>query len=61
MSAVPDVHADCAGLDDTEVDLLDAWWRACNYLTVGMIHLLDNPLLERPLEAAHVKPRVLGH
>ena len=40
---------------------LDAWWRAANYLSVGQIYLLDNPLLDRPLEAGHVKPRLLGH
>jgi xylulose-5-phosphate/fructose-6-phosphate phosphoketolase len=40
---------------------LDAWWRAANYLSVGQIYLLDNPLLREPLVAAHVKPRLLGH
>jgi xylulose-5-phosphate/fructose-6-phosphate phosphoketolase len=40
---------------------LDAWWRAANYLSVGQIYLLDNPLLREPLTAAHVKPRLLGH
>jgi len=40
---------------------LDATWRAANYLTVGQIYLLDNPLLERPLERDDVKPRLLGH
>src|SRR5436853_7597275 len=40
---------------------IDAYWRAANYLSVGQIYLLDNPLLEEPLEAAHVKPRLLGH
>jgi xylulose-5-phosphate/fructose-6-phosphate phosphoketolase len=41
--------------------LLDQWWRAANYLSVGQIYLLDNPLLRRPLAADHVKPRLLGH
>src|ERR1700745_3169279 len=41
--------------------LLDAWWRAATYLSVGQIYLLDNPLLERPLERADLKPRLLGH
>ena len=41
--------------------LLDAYWRAANYLSVGQIYLLDNPLLSQPLQAAHVKPRLLGH
>ncbi len=40
---------------------LDAWWRAANYLSVGQIYLLDNPLLEEPLRLEHVKPRLLGH
>jgi xylulose-5-phosphate/fructose-6-phosphate phosphoketolase len=40
---------------------IDAWWRAANYLTVGQIYLLENPLLERPLEPADIKPRLLGH
>src|SRR2546427_10203482 len=41
--------------------LIDAYWRAANYLSVGQIYLLDNPLLKEPLEAEHVKPRLLGH
>ena len=44
-----------------ELALLDSWWRAANYLSVGQIYLLDNPLLRAPLDAAHVKPRLLGH
>ena len=40
---------------------LDAWWRAANYLSVGQIYLLDNPLLAVPLAPEHVKPRLLGH
>ncbi|HKN89880.1 MAG TPA: phosphoketolase, partial [Acidimicrobiia bacterium] len=48
-------------LSERDVARLDAWWRAANYLSVGQIYLLDNPLLEEPLEAAHVKPRLLGH
>ncbi|MBW0116302.1 phosphoketolase family protein [Pseudonocardia sp. KRD-169] len=44
-----------------ELELIDAWWRAANYLSVGQIYLLDNPLLREPLAAAHVKPRLLGH
>ena len=39
----------------------DAWWRAANYLSVGQIYLLDNPLLREPLELKHIKPRLLGH
>ncbi len=44
-----------------EIELLDRWWRAANYLSVGQIYLLDNPLLAEPLDASHVKPRLLGH
>jgi xylulose-5-phosphate/fructose-6-phosphate phosphoketolase len=48
-------------LSPAELDLIEAWWRAANYLSVGQIYLLDNPLLERPLERADIKPRLLGH
>jgi xylulose-5-phosphate/fructose-6-phosphate phosphoketolase len=44
-----------------ELELLDAYWRAANYLSVGQIYLLDNPLLREPLTAEQVKPRLLGH
>ena len=44
-----------------ELDRLDAYWRAANYLSVGQIYLLDNPLLREPLRPEHVKPRLLGH
>ncbi|HKS99185.1 MAG TPA: phosphoketolase family protein [Rugosimonospora sp.] len=44
-----------------ETEQLDAWWRANNYLTIGQIYLLANPLLREPLTAAHIKPRLLGH
>src|SRR4051812_37161801 len=50
-----------ATLDDMELERIDAYWRAANYLAVGQIYLLDNPLLRRPLELAHIKPRLLGH
>src|SRR5258705_13093341 len=40
---------------------MDAYWRALNYLSVGQIYLLDNPLLKEPLKRAHIKPRLLGH
>jgi xylulose-5-phosphate/fructose-6-phosphate phosphoketolase len=46
---------------DEEIAALDAWWRANNYLTVGQIYLLDNPLLRQPLAPEHIKPRLLGH
>src|SRR5215471_10014413 len=48
-------------LTEPELDLLDAWWRAANYLSVGQIYLLGNPLLAEPLQPEHVKPRLLGH
>ncbi|WP_155725432.1 phosphoketolase family protein, partial [Mycobacterium avium] len=47
-------------LSDRELDLIDKYWRAANYLSVGQIYLLDNPLLKEPLSAEHVKPRLLG-
>ena len=45
----------------SDLDLLDRYWRAANYLSVGQIYLLDNPLLREPLLPAHIKPRLLGH
>jgi xylulose-5-phosphate/fructose-6-phosphate phosphoketolase len=48
-------------LADRELGLIDAYWRAANYLSVGQIYLLDNPLLREPLRAEHTKPRLLGH
>jgi xylulose-5-phosphate/fructose-6-phosphate phosphoketolase len=48
-------------LSDAELHRIDAWWRAANYLSVGQIYLLDNPLLREPLRLEHVKPRLLGH
>jgi xylulose-5-phosphate/fructose-6-phosphate phosphoketolase len=49
-----------ATLDD-ELDRIDAYWRAANYLSVGQIYLMANPLLREPLRAEHTKPRLLGH
>jgi len=48
-------------LTDKELKLMDAYWRACNYLSVGMIYLRDNPLLKEPLKTEHIKHRLLGH
>src|SRR5580765_6573437 len=48
-------------LSAVELDKLDAYWRASNYLSVGQIYLLDNPLLREPLKREHIKPRLLGH
>ncbi len=46
---------------EAQLARVDAWWRAANYLSVGQIYLLDNPLLRERLVADHVKPRLLGH
>ncbi|PSS57902.1 phosphoketolase [Pseudomonas sp. BBP2017] len=48
-------------LSTEELESLDAYWRAANYLTVGQIYLKDNPLLKAPLNLGHIKPRLLGH
>jgi xylulose-5-phosphate/fructose-6-phosphate phosphoketolase len=48
-------------LNQDELDRMDAYWRAANYLSVGQIYLLDNPLLREPLKPEHIKPRLLGH
>ncbi len=48
-------------LPEEELRLLDAYWRAANFLSVGKIYLLANPLLREPLRLEHVKPRLLGH
>lgn len=48
-------------LSQTEAELIDAYWRAANYVAVEQIYLLDNPLLREPLRPEHTKPRLLGH
>src|SRR3954464_9251484 len=48
-------------LSESERSLIDAYWRAANYLSVGQIYLYDNPLLKEPLSKQHIKPRLLGH
>src|SRR5262245_21192295 len=48
-------------LSAEELRKMDAYWRASNYLSVGQIYLLDNPLLKEPLKREHIKPRLLGH
>ena len=58
--------ADAAGaldqpLSEREIELINMWWRACNYLSAGMIYLYDNPLLREPLQPEHIKRRLLGH
>ncbi len=57
----PPEPAPGGSLSSEELRLIDAYWRAANYLSVGQIYLLDNPLLREPLVPEHVKPRLLGH
>ncbi len=57
----PSAMSASAPATDDDLALIDAWWRAANYLSVGQIYLLDNPLLREPLRIEHVKPRLLGH
>ncbi|WP_084074102.1 phosphoketolase [Demequina sp. NBRC 110052] len=54
-------HRTADAATDQEIDGIDRWWRATNYLSVGQIYLLDNPLLRQPLTRDHVKPRLVGH
>src|SRR5277367_2027120 len=54
-------RSDDGPLSPKEIDLIHAWWRAANYLSVGQIYLLDNALLQQPLTLDHIKPRLLGH
>ncbi|MFC5266732.1 phosphoketolase [Kribbella qitaiheensis] len=54
-------QVDATPLSDEELQGLDAYWRAANYLSVGQIYLLANPLLKEPLRPEHIKPRLLGH
>ncbi|WP_163880621.1 phosphoketolase family protein [Rhizobium laguerreae] len=54
-------HVSTAALDDAELTLIDRYWRAANYLSIGQIYLLANPLLREPLKPEHIKPRLLGH
>jgi xylulose-5-phosphate/fructose-6-phosphate phosphoketolase len=61
MTATTAAPSGTAPLSAEEARLIDAYWRAANYLSVGQIYLLDNPLLRDPLGAADVKPRLLGH
>ncbi len=58
---LPTPPAHEAPLSDADLHALNAYWRAANYLSVGQIYLLDNPLLREPLAVEHVKPRLLGH
>ncbi len=60
LRALRDRHQPLETLAD-ELGLTDAWWRAANYLAIGMIYLQDNPLLREPLRPEHIKNRLLGH
>ncbi len=56
------VNAEAAKtIGDAELSLIDRYWRAANYLSIGQIYLMDNPLLREPLDSEHIKPRLLGH
>ena len=48
-------------LNEQELQLLDKWWHAANYLSVGQLYLLDNPLLEEPLTREQIKRKIVGH
>ena len=48
-------------LSSDQLRRMDAWWRAANYLSIGQVYLLANPLLRQPLKKEHTKPRLLGH
>ncbi len=62
MPAVSDPEPGNGGpLTEDELRSIDAYWRSANYLSVGQIYLLDNPLLRQPLRPEHIKPRLLGH
>jgi xylulose-5-phosphate/fructose-6-phosphate phosphoketolase len=54
-------HAASGPLSAKELELMNLFWRACNYLSVGMIYLQENPLLREPLQVEHIKARLLGH
>ena len=59
--AQEDLVAKAGPLDEEELQKIDRYWRAANYLSVGQIYLRDNPLLREPLKLEHTKPRLLGH
>ncbi|MGX7732311.1 phosphoketolase family protein [Rhodococcus sp. 2H158] len=61
MDAGPDTATRTGPLSPEELAALDTWWRAANYLSVGQIYLMGNPLLREPLRPEHIKPRLLGH
>ena len=60
-AAIDEPKSKTGPLQADQLRLLNAWWRAANYLSVGQVYLLANPLLREPLRIEHVKPRLLGH
>jgi len=61
MESIKSTELQARPLSDEALRKINAYWRAANYLSVGQIYLLDNPLLTQPLTLEHVKPRLLGH
>ena len=61
LGTTPMLTPTAPAVSDAALKQIDAYWRAANYLSVGQIYLLDNPLLTEPLQKKHVKPRLLGH
>ncbi|NJK34383.1 MAG: phosphoketolase family protein [Oscillatoriales cyanobacterium SM2_2_1] len=61
LTSAESVTDQSQALTAEELRLMDAYWRAANYLSVGQIYLFDNPLLKEPLTLGHIKPRLLGH
>src|SRR5580704_8436533 len=61
MKAMTITDTAAGPLGNSQLELIDRYWRAANYLSVGQIYLRDNPLLETPLAPEHIKPRLLGH
>ena len=58
---IENTESPIAPLESAEIQRIDAYWRACNYLAAGMIYLKENPLLKEPLAPEHIKSRLLGH
>ena len=61
LSKKEPANTEMGPLSDKELELINGFWRACNYCSVGMIYLKDNPLLKEPLRKEHCKHRLLGH
>jgi len=61
IAEIPDGAAAESSLSTDELRKIDAYWRACNYLSLGMLYLCENPLLREPLKVEHLKKRLIGH